>query len=202
MSDRRAPGEGGVHWDEGRKRWVASATVGYDGRGKRIVRRAYSKTKTDARARLREIRRQQESGVIADGHAHTVREAVEDWLEFGLSRQSPATVAKYRTLSAKHIIPLLGARKLRDLTAREVESWLAGLAVSLSTEPLRRTHACLNRAVRRAMARDWVSRNVVALAELPTGQSGRPSKSLAAEQVDAVLTATAGTACTTTSSCR
>ena len=44
---------------------------------------------------------------------------------------------------------------------------------------------------RRAMARDLVRRNVVELAEAPLGRGGRPSKSLTAEQVDAVLTKTA-----------
>lgn len=42
-----------------------------------------------------------------------MREAVEDWLEYGLG-----------ILCTKHIIPLRGARKLRDLTACEVEAWL------------------------------------------------------------------------------
>lgn len=41
------------------------------------------------------------------------------------------------------------------------------------------------------MARDLVRRNVVELAEVPTGLGGRPSKSLTPQQVDAVLTLTA-----------
>ena len=36
-----------------------------------------------------------------------------------------------------------------------------------------------------------MKRNVVELAEVPTGRAGRPSKSLTAEQVDDVLTKTA-----------
>lgn len=118
---------------------------------------------------------------------YRIQDAVEDWLEHGLGRQGPSTIAKYQFLCSKHIIPLIGARKLRDLTAREVEVWLSGLSTSLSTETLHRTHACLNRAVRRALARDLVKRNVADLAEVPTGKSGRPSKSLTPEQVDAVL---------------
>ena len=50
---------------------------------------------------------------------------------------------------------------------------------------------CLNRVVKRAMARDMVKRNVVELTEIPAGQSGRRSKSLTPEQVDDVLTLTA-----------
>jgi integrase len=41
------------------------------------------------------------------------------------------------------------------------------------------------------MARDWVKRNVVELTEVPTGQPGRASKSLTAQQSDDVLTKTA-----------
>lgn len=112
-------------------------------------------------------------------------------MAYGLAKQSASTVSKYQILCAKHIVPLLGARRLDDLTAWEVDAWLAQLAKVLSTETLHRTHACLNRVVRRAMARDLVRRNVVDLAEVPSGRSGRPSKSLTPEQVDAVLTLTA-----------
>ena len=54
-----------------------------------------------------------------------------------------------------------------DIVGFEVERWLARLAKSLSTETLHRVHACLNRSVKRAMARDLVRRNVVELAEIP-----------------------------------
>ena len=110
---------------------------------------------------------------------------------YGLGRQGPATITKYRIFCGKHIIPLLGARKLRDLTAREVDAWLFELSKSLSTATLQRVRSCLNRAVKRAMARDLVKRNVVELTEVPTGRAGRRSKSLTPKQVDDVLTNTA-----------
>ena len=68
---------------------------------------------------------------------------------------------------------------------------MAGLAPKLSTRSLEGVRACLNRSVKRAMARDKVKRNVVDLTEVPTGRPGRPSKSLTAEQADGVLTKTA-----------
>jgi integrase len=119
-----------------------------------------------------------------------VRLAVEDWLAHGLGRQSAATVTKYRHLCAKHVLPALGARKLRDLSAAEVDQWLAGLSLSHSTRTVQEIRACLSRSVKRAMARDKVKRNVVELTEVPTGQPGRRSKSLSAEQADDVLTKT------------
>src|SRR5918998_2021371 len=179
---RRANGDGGLSWDQGRQRWIAATTVGYDGRGKRIVRRGSGRTKTEAKAKLRALLRDREDGVVLGAEGYTVGQAVEDWLAFGLGKQAESTVAKYRLLCSTHIIPRLGARKLRDLTASEVERWLAGLAKSLSTEPLHRVHACLNRSVKRAMARDLARRNVVELAEIPAGRDGGQSKSLLPEQ--------------------
>jgi integrase len=50
-------------------------------------------------------------------------------------------------------------------------------------------HLALKRAIRHAEANDLVSRNVAALVDTPTGQEGRPSKSLTLEQAVAVITA-------------
>jgi integrase len=187
MTARRSHGEGGLYWNEKRQRWIATVTVGYDGRGKRIVKTGSGRTKTEAKRKLRKQLRDHEDGLALGRDNYTVRQAVEDWLTYGLGRQGSATVKKYRIFCGKHVIPLLGARKLRDLTTREVDAWLVDLSKSLSTATLQRVHGCLNRSVRRAMARDLVKRNVVELADVPAGRAGRKSKSLTPEQVDGVL---------------
>jgi hypothetical protein len=191
VTKRRAYGDGGLYWNERRQRWIATVTVGYDGRGKRMVKTGSGRTKTEAKQKLREQLRDHEDGLALGRDDYTVGHAVEDWLAYGLGRQGPATITKYRIFCGKHIIPLLGARKLRDLTAREVDAWLFELSKSLSTATLQRVRSCLNRAVKRAMARDLVKRNVVELTEVPTGRAGRRSKSLTPKQVDDVLTKTA-----------
>jgi integrase len=192
MSQRRGRGEGALYWDEARQRWIAAVTVGYTPAGKRIVRKGSGKTKTEARARLRENVRDYEDGLAIAPHGVTVADAVTDWLHYGLNGRSPATREKYRILSQLHILPALGARKLRDLSASDVDRWLAAKATTLSTRTLRELHACLNRSLNRAMARDMVKRNVVALCSVPKGQSGRPSKSLTLDQARAVLDAAIG----------
>jgi excisionase family DNA binding protein len=184
---RRAKGDGGLSWDAARERWVASATTGYDGRHKRIVRRGRGRTKTEAKNKLRQLLRDLEDGLVVANDGYTVAQAVEDWLTYGLSNGDPATQEVNRRLWEKHVIPRLGARKLRDLKATEVDAWLTDLSTTLSTRTLQAIRSCLNRAVKRAMARDRVRRNVVELTEPPTEQSGRPSKALSAQQADDVL---------------
>jgi hypothetical protein len=72
----RAKGDGGLSWNAARERRVASATIGYDGRGKRIVRRGRGSTKTEAKNKLRQLLRDQEDGLlvlIRSGRLRTVK---------------------------------------------------------------------------------------------------------------------------------
>ena len=187
MTKRRSRGDGGLHWDAKRQRWIATASLGYDPAGKRITKRGSGKTKTEAKNKLKEVLRDYEDGLAIAPTDYTVGQAVNDWLAYGLNGRDNGTVTTCTILCRTHIIPALGARKLRDLSAEDVDTWLSLKAKSLSTRTLQSLHSCLNRSVKRAMARDKVKRNVVSLCSVPKGQDGRPSKALTAGQAEAVL---------------
>jgi integrase len=189
MATRRSRGDGGLHWDERRQRWIATASLGYDPAGKRIIKRGSGRTKTEAKNKLKAILLDHEDGLAIAPTDYTVGDAVRDWLTYGLVGRSAGTVKTNRDLCHEHLIPLLGLRRLRDLRAEDVERWLAGRAELLSGSTLRKLHSALNRSVNRAMARDKVRRNVVGLCSVPEGQPGRPSKSLTLAQAQAILTA-------------
>lgn len=196
MSDqpgrRRAHGEGGVHWDAKRQRFIASKTVGYDARGKRIVRKASGKTESAALRELAKRVRDYSAGLVVGSERFTVKQAVEDWLAYGNPTAGESTMTKCQTLATKHIIPHLGGRRLRDLRADEVDRWLHSLAGDLSTRSLLEVRSILSRSVRRAMMRGYADRNVVELCAVPRGRKGRESKSLSVQQARDVLTLTRG----------
>ncbi|MER6195876.1 site-specific integrase [Streptomyces sp. NPDC001586] len=193
MTKRRSRGDGGLHWDEKRQRWIATVTLGFDASGKRVVRKGSGKTKTEAKARLKEVLRDHEDGLAVAPTNYTVANAVDDWLMYGLAGRDATTVATCTSLSRIHVIPALGARKLRELSGEDVDKWLAEKARTLSTRTLQAIHSCLNRSVKRAMVRDKVKRNIVELCAIPTGQPGRPSKALRLSEAEAVLKAAEGT---------
>jgi integrase len=193
MPVRRSRGDGGLSRDSSRQRWVASVTVGYTPAGKRIFKRARGRTKSEAQRRLREILREYEDGLVVGGYGYTVADAARDWLAFGLSGRDSNTVTKCTILANTHIIPALGARKLRDLSADDVDRWLADKAQILSTRTLQEVRSVLKRAITRAQARDKVKRNVVLLCEIPQGRLGRPSKSLTLAQAESLLAAAENT---------
>jgi integrase len=186
---RRGRGEGGLYWDDKRQRFIAEVTIGYTPAGKRIVRRGSGKTKTEARAKLKQVLRDHEDGLAIEPANFTVADAVNDWLSYALNGRAESTVTKWTILCRTHVIPALGARKLRDLTATDVDRWLTEKATTLSTSTVQNLYGCLNRAITRAMARDKVKRNVVTLCGIPRGQGGRPSKSLNLDQARVVLQA-------------
>ncbi|XVQ08124.1 tyrosine-type recombinase/integrase [Spirillospora sp. CA-255316] len=186
---RRPRGDGGLRWSESRQRWIAELTIGYTPAGKRIVRSASDKSKSRALKKLQQKLRDRDDGLPSEDTRYTVAQAVENWLQHGLHGRNPKTVETKRILANRHIISELGARKLRELSADDVDEWLACKATQVSTRTLQELRSILKRSVARAQARDKVKRNVVMLCELPQGRPGRPSKSLTMDQAEAVLQA-------------
>jgi integrase len=82
---------------------------------------------------------------------------------------------------------MIGAGKLKRLTADQVDDWLDGLMDKLSTRSLQAVHSILRRAIRQAQARDKIGRNVAELVATPKGKEGRPSKAMTLDQANAVL---------------
>ena len=87
------------------------------------------------------------------------------------------------------ILAAIGARRLRELTAADVQQALTVMAARYSTAAVAMGHNALTRVIRHAEARDLVARNVATLVDTPKGQAGRPSKSLTLEQASALLAA-------------
>ena len=205
MATRRRRGEDGISFehrgpctDPHRHRhcpglWRGELTAGYTGDGKRAA--AESQRHHQGRRRRQapgDPRTQLDKGVTPKpGYVHyTVRQAAEDWLAGGLDGRSAKTVTKNRNVLAP-ILNVIGARKLRDLSAADVRQALAAMAAGYSTAAVSMGHLALKRAIRHAEANDLVSRNVAILADTPKGQEGRPSKSLTLDQAVAVITAAA-----------
>jgi integrase len=202
MATRRRRGEDGISFehrgpcrDPERHRhcpglWRGEFTLAYTEDGKRTRRKASGKTKAAVLDKLRKLHHELDKGIIPKaGYAnYTVRQAAEDWLANGLDGRSAKTIKKNQNV-LEPILKVIGARKLRQLTAADVRQALAKMATRYSSAAVTMGHLALKRAIRRAEANDLVGRNVATLVDTPTGQEGRPSKSLTVEQAVAVITA-------------
>jgi integrase len=185
---RRGRGDDAIYWEETKGSYVGAVSLGYTAAGQRRRRKVYGRTKTEVRDKLKDLRAEIETGVTSSAR-YTVAEAVRRWLDVGLKGRDPHTVDKCRTLAEHHIVPAIGAAKLRDLTADDLDDWLEAKAAELATSTLREVLSILRRSITVAQRRDLVVRNVAELVTAPKGTEGRPSKALTMDQADAVLTA-------------
>jgi len=168
--------------------YTGAISLGFDGRGNRQRVKRKGRTKEAVKDKLREAVNNLESGIKASPN-YTVSDAVTDWLAKGLKGRADKTVETLRGLAEQHVIPLIGAIKLKELTADHVDEWLDGLTGTLSTRTLQTVHSILKRAIRQGQARDKVMRNVAELVTTPKGRQGRPSRALTLDQAAAVLEA-------------
>jgi integrase len=168
--------------------YTGAIDLGYDGQGRRERLKRKGRTKDIVKDKLIKAVGDLEAG-IETSDKYTVEDAIRDWLAKGTKALGKGTVDGYRILAETNAIPLIGAYKLKRLTADNVDNWLDELADKLSMRTLQAVHSILRRAIRQAQARDKVGRNVAELVTTPKGkQPGRPSKALTKDQADAVLT--------------
>ena len=59
---RRGHGEDSIYYDQANHYWVAAVSLGYKG-GKRVRRKVTGRTKTEVRTKLRDLRRDLDSGI-------------------------------------------------------------------------------------------------------------------------------------------
>ena len=159
---RRGQGEDSIYWDESKNRYVGAVSLGFSPAGTRIRKKVTGRTKTEVRDKLRELHQQVENG-LRPRRRYTVGNALDDWLSVGLNGLSARTVSLYRDTIAKALREELGAVRLTELTAGDVQGALGALASRLSTRTVQIAHNVLVRAIRQAERDDLVGRNVAAL---------------------------------------
>jgi hypothetical protein len=146
MATRRRRGEDGISFehrgdcrDPERHRhcpglWRGEVTLGYAEDGKRRKRKVSGQTKAAVVDKLRDLHLQLHKGITPKaGYTHyTVRQAAGDWLASGLDGRSPKTVKKNQNV-LEPILGVIGARKLRQLSAADMRQALAATAAGYST---------------------------------------------------------------------
>jgi hypothetical protein len=129
---RRGHGEDTIYFAADKNRYIGAVSVGIGPDGKRLRRKVSGKTKQEVRDKLRALHKELDAGLHSSA-GYTVRAAVEDWLEDGLSGRSTRTVQLYRD-GVRPLTDRLGARPLSKLSAADVR------LTAIETAQLSRIH--------------------------------------------------------------
>ena len=163
MAGRRGHGEDGISFDHRGPctdperhrhcpgRWVGEAELPRTPDGKRNRRRVVGKTKTAVLDKLKELHKDLDKGIVPQTgfSGYTLREAAEDFLNTGLDGRSAKTIKKNENV-LEPILVVIGAKRLRELTASDVQQALATMATRYSTAAVIMGHNALTRTIRHA----------------------------------------------------
>ena len=172
-------------------RWRGAVSLGYGPDGKRLRRKVGGRTRQEVKEKLEKLHADLTAGIAAPDGRYTVGQAIEDWLRDGLDGRAAKTV----TLNRGALRPFagrIGKKPLRELTAQDVRQVLTDIAATHSSRTVVVAHNAVERAIRHAEANDHVRRNVASLVRPPSGQPGRPSKSLTLDQANMLMAAAEG----------
>ncbi len=146
---RRGRGEGGVHFDEVRGLWIASASLGFRGDGRRNRPVCYGTTKREAMEKL-EAKKRDAGTVDHSAAGMTVGEALDGWLATGENSLSARTMEN-RHAGAAIVKASLGVMPLRDLTPLRVAAWHQKIGADESPWPAWAAATMLAAALKRAV---------------------------------------------------
>lgn len=189
---RRGAGEGSIFKDPSTGRWRALLDVGEDATGRRRRRKVSGRTRAEVAGKLRELQRDLEDGVSSAGRQVTVSLLSEDWLRHRSGELSVSTLDVRTWAVRQHIVPALGARRVRELSADDVARFLQDLAAAgYARATLDKLRGVLVQVLRHAERQGLVVRNVAALVPTPAGPR-TAGRSLSIEQAAALLSAARG----------
>ena len=167
----RAPdGAASIYFSEADGRWHGWVTVGIRDDGNPDRRHRMNKDEGKLRDAVRELLNQRDQGnVVRIGPDWTVKDWLLYWLEeIARPKLRWKAYAAYRSAVHVHLVPGLGAHKLRRIQPEHFERLYKKLGEKdLKPSTIHQVHRTARTAFGVALKRGYVQRNVVQLAEPP-----------------------------------
>jgi integrase len=192
MASRAANGESSVYKGAD-GRWHGWVTVGLKPGNKPDRRHVTGKTRAAVIEQVRELERRREAGSITAAAIPTVAEWLEHWLDnIAARRVRQRTLESYQSAVRKHICPGIGRHRLDRLQPEHLEQFYSDLLDGgLSPTSVLRFHRILSRALKVAMQRGRIHRNVATLVDPPAQRASDLAQPLELDEARAVLAAAA-----------
>ncbi len=163
--------------------WEGRLTTGTDpGSGKQQRKSFTGKTQKKVREKMQAAAVSVNEGSFFEPTKLTVKEWFETWLSDYMADKKPLTVQQYKSMSETHIFPAIGAVKLKDLKAPQLQKFYNQLAVDgkkarrknpktgkmeivkigepLSAKSIRNIHDIISKALNTAIQQGLIRENV------------------------------------------
>ncbi len=153
----------------GSGKWKLRVYTGRDGRNRpSYLSRNFTGSRRQAESALSKLVADVERKQATTNHGGSVRDLLTRWLADIEPTRSPGTLREHRRSVERNILPAIGSLRLDRLTARHLDDlYRSLLARGLSPASVRRHHAILSAALRRAVKWDWLPSNPAERASPP-----------------------------------
>jgi integrase len=185
---RAANGEGSIYQDADGC-WHAWVTMGVKNDGSPDRRHRRGATRQEVAAKVAELERERDAGTVTTaGDRLTVAQWLDYWLDnIAAAKVTENTLAGYRSLVQRRLIPGLGKHRLDRLQPENIETLYLHLAKEgMAPSSVLKIHRILSRSLKVAVRRGRVKRNVCTLIDAPSVEP-REMEALSADQARAVL---------------
>lgn len=181
MAKRRAAGEGGL-FQRADGMWIGSMEITtYDGLRKQ--KRVYGASRKVCKAKLDELKKKIDDGLVILTGTTTVASWLDHWLKIKKAKVSQSTYSFYEEAARLHIPADVKKVRLSDLTAQHIYHVIE---LANTTRNAQRVHLVLNMALQKAVDDGVIARNVCASVEKP-GHTKTEQDTLTVEQAKTVI---------------
>jgi integrase len=176
MSGRRSNGESSVYFSESDGKWHGWVTVGTKPDGRPDRRHRMAPTEAEVKAKVKELEKQRAAGRVRKaGRPPTFEEWLTVWLDTVCARKvedgsmAPRSLDDYRSKSKLYIVPGIGKHRIDRLAPEHLDKlYLDLLRRPLASSTVLKVHRIVSRALKVAMQREIVTRNVATLLDAPS----------------------------------
>lgn len=211
---KRANGEGSIYQRKDGRYEGAAFVLTTAGSYKRV--RVYGATYSETRKKLTKLLEQSDQGIPVASESWTLEKYLTYWLQHVVSAERSAkTYTGYEVVVRRHVVPVLGKKRLGKLTAQDVRVFMNRVRREcqcckygrdkqreeprccelgdccqdqLSARMVQFIHAVLRNALENAVREELVPRNVAKLVQVPTPRY-RTNRGLTVEQARQLLEA-------------
>jgi len=173
----------------GDKTWLVRIFTGRDAKGKRrYFNKTIHGTKRDAQKYLTAAQRDKDLGVFVEPAMLPLTDYLNKWLEtVARARVRERTFEGYEWLLRRYVVPKLGARRLADVQALDVQTLYNDLLKNgISAKTIRNLHQVFSSALTQAVRWKMLAQNPCALVELPRRER-KEMRCLSGEEVSRFL---------------
>jgi len=176
LSGRRKNGESSVYFSETDGKWHGWVTVGTKPNGSPDRRHRMGTDESEVRRKVKELEKLRATNKVGKaGRPPTVQQWLTTWLETACARKvadgsmAPRTLDDYWSKCRLYAFPGIGKHRVDKLAPEHLDAlYLDMLKRELSSGTVLKTHRIISRALKVAMQREVVTRNVATLVDAPT----------------------------------